>query len=92
MAPWRVELTPAAARQLRRVRTDDLLALHGVILALSDDQRPSGARKLSGIDLWRVRLRIDGMPWRIVYQVRPDEHLVVVTRVARRDEATYRQL
>ena len=92
MAPWRVELTPAAVRQLRRVRTDELLALRGVILALADDQRPSGARKLSGTDLWRLRLRIDGMPWRIVFQLRSDEHLVIVTRVARRDEATYRKV
>jgi len=92
VAPWRVELTPAAVRQLRRVRTDELLALRGVILALADDQRPSGARKLSGTDLWRLRLRIDGMPWRIVFQLRSDEHLVIVTRVARRDEATYRKV
>jgi mRNA interferase RelE/StbE len=92
MAPWRVDLTPAAVRQLRRLRTDELLALRGVILALADDQHPREARKLSGTDLWRVRLRIDGAPWRIVYQVRSNEQVVIVTRVARRDEATYRKV
>ncbi|MGH2445699.1 MAG: type II toxin-antitoxin system RelE family toxin [Candidatus Limnocylindria bacterium] len=92
MASWRVELTPAAVRRLRRVRADELLALHGVILALADDRRPPGARKLRGTDLWRIRLRIDGAPWRVVYEVRARERLVVVTRVARRDEATYRRL
>ena len=30
-----------------------------------------------------------GIPWRIVYQVRDAQQLVVVSRVARRDEATY---
>ncbi len=92
MAAWRVELTPAVARQLRRVRADELLALRGVILALGEDRRPRGARKLRGSSFWRVRVRIDGVPWRVVYQPRDRDRLVVVTRVARRDEATYRDL
>ena len=37
-------------------------------------------------------MRIDGAPWRVVYQIREAEGVVVVARVARRDEATYRQL
>lgn len=68
-------------------------ALRGAILALADDPRPSSVRELvDADDLWRIRLRIDGSPWRVVYQVRDPERLVVVTRVARRDEGTYRQL
>ena len=92
MATWRVELTPAATRQLKRARPDQLMALRGVILAFADDQRPPGTRRLSGTDLWRIRVRIDGIPWRVVYQVRKRERLVVVTHVVRRDEATYREL
>jgi mRNA-degrading endonuclease RelE of RelBE toxin-antitoxin system len=92
MAAWRVELTPAAARHLRRVRTDELLVLRGVILGLATERHPPGARKLAGHDLWRVGLRIDGQPWRIVYQLRAADRLVVVTRVVRRDEGAYRRL
>jgi mRNA interferase RelE/StbE len=88
---YRVELTPAAMRQLERLRGPTLVALRGVILGLADEPRPSGARKLTGgMDLWRIRVRIDGVPWRVIYQVRDRERLVVVTRVARRDEGTYR--
>jgi mRNA interferase RelE/StbE len=92
MTKWRGELTPAAVRQLRRLRADELLALRGLILALAEDRGPSGARKLRGTGLWRVRVRIDGVPWRIVYEVREAARLVVVTRIARRDESTYRGL
>ncbi len=92
MPPWRVELTPAAARRLRRVRTDELLALRGVILGLAEERHPAGASELVGTDLWRVRVRIDGVPWRVVNQLRDAERLIVVTRIARRDEATYRRL
>jgi mRNA-degrading endonuclease RelE of RelBE toxin-antitoxin system len=66
--------------------------MRGVILALADEPRPAGSRKLSGVDLYRVRLRIDGIPWRILYQVRDEERVVLITRVARRDEGTYRRL
>lgn len=89
---YRVRLTPAAARQLRRLRDAEVLALRGVILGLGQDPHPAGSGKLAGSDLWRVRVRIDGVPWRVVYQVREAEALVIVARVARRDEATYRRL
>lgn len=87
----RVELTPGVARDLRRLGGSRLIALRGAILSLAEDPRPPGARTLVGaIDLWRIRVRIDGERWRVVYQVRDPERLVVITRVARRDDATYR--
>lgn len=86
---WRVELSPAAARQVRRVRPAELAALRGVILALRENRRPTGARKVAGANLWRIRVRIDGVPWRVLYQVRSRERLVVIARVARRDEARF---
>lgn len=93
MAPFRVILTPAAQRQLDKLRDIELSALRGVILALGDEPRPPGVAKLKGSrDLFRLRLRIDGRPWRVVYQVRAADRQVVVTRVAARDEGTYREL
>lgn len=92
MSPWRVDLTPAAGRRLRRLRPEELLALRGVIMDLANERHPPGASKLVGTDLWRIRVRVDGVPWRVVYQLRDAERLVVVTRIARRDEATYRRL
>lgn len=90
---YRVELAPAAVRQLERARGPLFIALRGAILALGADPRPAGAGKLAGgAHLWRVRVRIDGSPWRIIYQVRDRDRLVIVTRVARRDESTYRRL
>ncbi len=92
MTAWRVVLTPASTRVLDRVRGVDLVGLRGVILALADEPRPAAAVKLTGTrDLWRIRVRIEGRPWRVVYQLRPREHLVLVTRIARRDQGTYRQ-
>ncbi len=93
MPDWRVVLTPVAQRQIDRLHGVDLIALHGVILALAEEPRPPGALKLAGgKDLWRVRVRVEGRPWRVVYQLRTRESLVVITRLARRHEGTYRRL
>lgn len=93
MVGYRVELTSAASRELRHVGRSQLLALRGVILGLGDDPRPRGCRNIVGRPRRRrVRVRIDGVPWRIIYEVRDDECLVVIARVARRDGATYRNL
>ena len=88
----RVRLEPAAARRLGKLRGPTFVALRGVLLALGHDPRPVGCRKLRGRDLYRIRLRIDGVPWRVVYQVRDAEEVVLVIRVGRREEATYRRL
>lgn len=88
----RVILAPAVARSLGKLRGPTFVALRGVILALGEDPRPAGCRKLSGRDLYRIRIRIDGVPWRIIYAVRDSERVIWVTQVGRRDEATYRRL
>lgn len=93
MAAYRVVLAPAAQRTLDRVRGPTLAALRGVVLGLANDPRPPGTARLTGTrDLWRVRVRIEGVQWRVVYQLRARERRVIVTRVARRDEGTYRRL
>lgn len=90
---YRVVLAPAAQRQLDRLRGVAAIALRGVILALVNEPGPAGASKLASKgNLWRLRLRVDGEPWRVVYQLRERERLVIVTRIARRNEGTYRSI
>lgn len=84
----RVELAPAAQRQLRRLPPGDAARLRGPILALAIQPHPPGAAKLAGTDLWRVRVG----DLRVVYIVEDDASLVVILRVARRSESTYRRV
>jgi len=88
-----VELSPAAQRQLGRLRGTDYFAMRGVILDLAVNPRPAGSTKLVGTrNTWRVRVRIDGEAWRVIYEIDDAQRLVVITRVVRRDEGTYRGL
>ena len=91
--PFRVILSPAAERQLGKVRGASRVALIGMIFALGDQPRPPGALKIAGLrDVWRLRVRIDGRPWRVNYRLDERGGEIVVARIAARDEATYRRL
>ena len=87
-ARYRVEIAPAAVRELRRLPPGDAARLRAPILDLATEPRPFGAAKLTGTDFWRVRVG----ELRVVYLIDDDASLVVVLRVARRSESTYRSL
>ena len=86
----RVEIAPAAQRQLRRLPPGDAARLRGPILglALAVEPRPPGSVKLAGTEFWRLRVG----DLRVIYLIDDTAHLVVVLRVARRAESTYRRL
>jgi mRNA interferase RelE/StbE len=82
----RVELAPAAQRQLRRLPPGDAARLRGPILAVAIEPRPPGATKLADSDYWRLHVG----DLRVVYLIDDAAALVVVLKVARRSEGTYR--
>lgn len=86
--PYRVDLAPAAAHDLRRLSPGDAARLRGPILAVGLVPRPPGAAKIRGSEFWRLRVG----PIRITYAIDDDVALVIVLRVARRAEGTYRRL
>ena len=84
--PYRVELAPAAQRDLRRLPREVQVRLATPIQTLAEDPRPAGARKLRGEErTWRIRVG----PYRVVYDIHDDRSLVVILKVARRRETTY---
>jgi mRNA interferase RelE/StbE len=84
----RVELAPAAQRQLRRLPPGDAARLRGPILTLAIEPRPSGVVKIAGTDFWRLRIN----DLRVVYLIDDAARLVIVLKVARRSERTYRRV
>ncbi len=85
---YRVDLAPLAQRHLDRLPPGDATRARAPILALAIDPRPTGAVKLAGSDFWRIR--VGGL--RVVYAIDDPARLVIVLRVARRSESTYRRL
>jgi mRNA interferase RelE/StbE len=78
---YRVEVAPAALRQLRKLDAPARRRVQGAIELLADQPRPSGAKKLvGGGGEWRVRTG----DYRIVYQVHDDVLIVLVVALGHR--------
>ncbi len=86
--PHRVEVSPAAGRELRHLPTQVRARLQPIILALAEEPRPHGVRKIEGEDR-SYRIRVGA--YRVVYEVDDAEQLVVILHVGRRDERTHRR-
>ena len=74
-------------RQLEKLPSNVQERILEAIVALANNPRPFGVHKLEN-DLHRIRIG----RYRIVYSIEDKEHLVVITKVARRSERTYRRL
>jgi len=83
---YRVDLAPAAGRQLRGLPPGDAARLRGPVLALGLEPRPPGATRLVDSDWWRLRVG----DLRVVHAIDDAQRLVIVLRVGRRNERTYR--
>lgn len=73
--PFRVEITPAARRDLRQLPPQVQARLEPVILALGDEPRPPGTRKVQGRER-TFRIRVGA--YRVLFDVFDDERVVLV--------------
>ncbi|MBI3550952.1 MAG: type II toxin-antitoxin system RelE/ParE family toxin [Elusimicrobia bacterium] len=85
--PRQVRVARAAAKQLDAVPKKDYLRIYDDIRRLAQDPRPDGCVKLED-DLYRIRCGA----YRVIYCVLDQEGVVLVVKVARRSEKTYRDL
>lgn len=85
---YEIQLRRSAQKELDAVRGPAYSQLARAINKLANQPRPPRVRKLAGGDLWRLRVG----SYRLVYAVDDSAHLVIVVRVARRREDTYRGL
>ena len=84
---YRIELKPAAARELAALAARDRGRVSKRIDALAANPRPPGVEKLKGAEnLWRVRAG----DYPIVYTIQDNALLVLVLRVRHRRDV-YRQ-
>jgi mRNA interferase RelE/StbE len=80
---YRVELTSAAARQVKKLPRRARDRVLAAIEDLRDDPRPHGAKKLVGEQTaWRLRVG----DYRVIYDVLDAELIVTVVRAGHRRE------
>ena len=83
MARYTLEIKHSAQKELDALDDSLFVRIDRKILALADNPRPPGCKKLKGYrDQWRVRVG----DWRIVYLIDDAANLVTIIRVAHRRE------
>ena len=83
MARFKVEISQTAERQLKKLHGDDLRRVVTAMLALADDPRPKGSRKLTGYDdVFRIRTG----QFRILYSVSGKKLIVIILKIGRRKD------
>ena len=83
---YELVLEPRAQKELDKAPFELFSKIDTAILALAKSPRPFGTKKLDE-KLHRIRVG----DWRVLYAVLDKEARVVVLRVARRNEQTYRR-
>lgn len=78
--PYRIEVRPAAARQLRKLDPPTARRIQGAIALLADDPRPPASRPLTGRHARRVRVG----DYRVMYTIEADRLVVVVVTIGHR--------
>lgn len=80
MAGFEIVIKRSVAKDLQAIPNADVVRILARIKSLRDDPRPSDARKLSGREHYRIRQGT----YRIVYEIRHLELIVVVIKVGHR--------
>ncbi len=82
MAKYRILFRKSVARDMREIPDRDCRRILAAIETLSEDPRPAGCEKLSGQERYRFRQG----DYRIIYEIRDDELIVIVVKVGHRKE------
>jgi mRNA interferase RelE/StbE len=84
----KVKLRPSVQKDLEGIPQQDYPIIANAISGLENNPRPLKVKKLADSGLWRVRVR----NYRVVYAINDTDKTVVIVRVARRNEDTYKGL
>jgi mRNA interferase RelE/StbE len=80
--PYQVILSPAAARQLKKLPTPVVEKIETHLLELENNPRPAGCKKLTGFEAWRIRVG----NYRVIYEIKDNILLITVIAIGDRKE------
>jgi mRNA interferase RelE/StbE len=83
---WVVRLSPKAEKEILAIHGPDRARIEHRLLGLGAQVRPVGDGKLKDSTLYRLRVG----DWRVIYEIDDGRRLLLISRVLRRSEKTYR--
>jgi len=85
---YKISILPVAQKQILSLSGQDRIKAAQTIDALAVNPRPHGCKKIKGSEFWRVRSGC----LRVIYTIADKQLLILILKVARRQEDTYRNL
>lgn len=82
MESYRIVIKKSAAKEIERIAKNDRIRIIEKIKSLSQDPHPTGSKKLSGQEKYRMRQG----NYRILYQIIDDELIINVVKVGHRQD------
>ena len=82
MGLFEVRILPSVRKDLRGIPKETVRHILGTIEKLATNPRPSGCKKLTSLNLYRLRLG----SYRIVYEINDAEVLVVIVKIGHRKD------
>jgi mRNA interferase RelE/StbE len=80
---YKIKIKETALKVLRKAEKKTSARVWTAISKLANEPRPAGSKKMVGPDdLWRIRVG----DWRVIYQIRDHELIVLVARIGQRKE------
>ena len=86
MASFKIRFKESVARDLRHLPDKDVKRILKRIDALRYEPRPAGCEKLSARERYRVRQGV----YRIIYEIKDEELIIIVVKVGHRREVYQR--
>jgi len=82
MANYSIEIKKSAAKEIAKLPKDMLLRILEKIRLLENEPRPSGCKKLSADEKYRIRVG----SYRVLYEIVDDKLIVYVVKVSHRKD------
>jgi mRNA interferase RelE/StbE len=79
---YRLEISQSAHRQVRKLPSETRERINQAIARLAEEPRPSGTKKLTGREGYRIRAG----DYRILYQIDDNSKVVIIYRVMARGD------
>ena len=78
-----VEFKPRIRKEISALPRQDRAHIIKAVIALAENPRPSGCKKLKSRNAYRIRVG----DYRVIYEIRDDVLVVLVVRIAHRNKA-----
>jgi mRNA interferase RelE/StbE len=80
---YTVLFQPAARRELEHLEKSNQRRIIAAVESLTENPHPPGCTKMSGFrDIWRIRIGV----FRVIYQIRDQQWVVQIIRIAHRGD------